>query len=55
MENKLEISMPKVAETLKTQAKMFNCSYETAWEQWMHPLLTENCSFDEVMEYIKNN
>lgn len=47
---KLEIS--KIADTLMSQSAMFNCSLEEAWKQWMHPVLTEQTTFEEVKKYI---
>jgi len=35
-----------------SQSAMFNCSLEEAWKQWMHPVLTEQTTFEEVKKYI---
>lgn len=42
----------RIAEALASQVNLFNCTYEVAWENYMHPLLTEQVSFQEVMNYI---
>lgn len=47
------ITIEDAANTLKDQAFNFTCSYKTAWEQYMHPLITDNFSFDEVLHYIE--
>jgi hypothetical protein len=41
------------ANALKEMSKMFNCSYITAWGNYMHPAITEKFTFDEVMKHIK--
>lgn len=46
------MSIEKTAKTLKDQVCIFNCSYEVAWEQWIHPLIKEMFTFEEVMMYI---
>ncbi|MCY9708508.1 hypothetical protein M5X00_31255 [Paenibacillus alvei] len=46
------MELENVAKALKDTAYMFMCSYKTAWEQFMHPAITEKFTFDEVMEYI---
>lgn len=48
----LEIS--KVADTLIQQCSIFQCSVEKAWEDHMHPLITESIAFEEVKAYIDN-
>jgi hypothetical protein len=50
---KMELDIPYVAEILKQQAYILTCSYKTAWEQWMHPIFTENTTFEEVMKHIR--
>lgn len=48
----MEFELSKIADTLVSQSGLFNCSLEEAWESWMHPLLTNNYTFEEVKEYI---
>ena len=48
---KLELS--KVAEVLVDQSKIFNCDLKTAWKKWMHPAITEQFTFEEVIKYLE--
>jgi len=50
---KLKIS--KVAEVLTEQSKFFNCDLKTAWRTWMHPVITEQFTFEEVRLFIEQN
>lgn len=47
------MELKDVAKTLKIRAKIFVCSYRTAWEKWMHPAIADSFTFEEVMIYIK--
>jgi hypothetical protein len=47
---KIEIS--KIADTLVSQASLFNCSIEVAWKTYMHPVLIEHTTYEEVKKYI---
>jgi len=51
--NEFEINIPKVADILISQCSLFNCSLEEGWKNYMHPVLTEQVTFEEVMDYIK--
>ncbi|EGL17691.1 MULTISPECIES: hypothetical protein [unclassified Paenibacillus] len=46
----LEIS--RVADTLVNQAAIFNCTFKKAWKYYMHPALTENFSYEDIVSYI---
>jgi len=50
-----KMDIEKVAEAVKTMAYMFTCSYKTAWEQYMHPAITEQFKFEQVMEKIQED
>jgi hypothetical protein len=41
------------ANALKEMSKLFNCSYITAWGNYMHPAITERFKFDEVVKHIE--
>lgn len=47
-----QFEISKVADTLISQATMFNCNIEKAWTDYMHPLITDQFTFDEVKTYI---
>ncbi|EJQ96012.1 hypothetical protein IGW_01199 [Bacillus cereus ISP3191] len=51
----MHLEIEKVAEVLKNQSVMFTCSYKTAWENYMHPFITERFTFKEVITYINKN
>ncbi|WP_167374770.1 MULTISPECIES: hypothetical protein [Paenibacillus] len=40
------------ANALKEMTKLFNCSYETAWMNYMHPTITEKFTYEEVRKHI---
>lgn len=42
----------KVANDLIQQCSIFQCSLESAWEDYMHPYGTTYLTFDEVKSYI---
>lgn len=53
--NEFEINIPKIADILISQCNFFNCSLEDGWENYMHPVLTEQVDFEDVINYIKEN
>jgi metal-dependent amidase/aminoacylase/carboxypeptidase family protein len=50
----LKFEISKVADTLVNQASMFNCNYKTAWEKYMHPIITNQFTYEEVEKYIND-
>jgi hypothetical protein len=42
----------EVAETVKKQAYVFNCSYKTVWDIWMEPHWKGDFTYEEVYNYI---
>lgn len=50
--NKLKFEINRVAETLIEQCEFFNCSLDMGWKSYMHPIITEQFSLQEVKEYI---
>jgi hypothetical protein len=53
--NEFEINIPKIADILISQCSFFNCSLEDGWKNYMHPALTEQVDFEDVINYIKEN
>jgi hypothetical protein len=53
--NEFEINIPKIADILISQCSLFNCSLEDGWKNYMHPALTEQVDFEDVINYIKEN
>lgn len=49
-----DFNLPSIADTLVNQSAIFNCSLKEAWENYMHPLITGQATFDEVKAYIDN-
>jgi hypothetical protein len=47
-----DIGVSSIADTLVSQASLFNCTLEKAWKKYMHPALTEQTTFEEVKKYI---
>ena len=45
----------KVVETVKNQMKMFNCEFDEAWNKYMHPIITEQFTLEQVKEYYLKN
>jgi hypothetical protein len=52
MDNIFKLEISRVADTLVNQASLFNCGIEKAWNKYMHPVITEQFTFDEVKKYI---
>lgn len=52
MDNFFKFDISKIANTLISQSSLFDCSIEEAWKKYMHPILTEQITFDEVKKYI---
>jgi len=48
----MEFNIADVANTLVSQASLFQCSFEDAWNQYMHPLITDNFRYEDVKKYI---
>lgn len=48
------ITIEDAASALKGYAAEYNCSYEEAWDSYMHFLYTENFSFEEVLDVAEN-
>lgn len=42
-----------VSKTLKEMSKIMGCSYEIAWNNYMHPEITEKFTFVEIMKHIE--
>lgn len=49
----MEIS--RVAEVLISQASLFDCTIEEAWDKYMHPLITNTFKYEDVKDYIDKN
>lgn len=47
------MSIHEAAGKLKFKAAIFNCSYKTAWKNFVDPEVLMAYSFDEVMDYIR--
>jgi len=50
----IKFEIAKTADTLVGQASLFNCSLEEAWETYMHPAITQQFTFEEISNYIKD-
>lgn len=50
----LELKIEHVADTLIKQAELFNCTLAVAWNEYTHPLITEQFSLEEVLNYIED-
>ena len=48
------MDIEKAAVALRRQAYFFTCSYKTAWEKWMHPAITDEFTFEEVMKQMED-
>lgn len=55
MSSFFEKSAAEIAETLQHQKEVFGGTYKEVWEKWMHPALTEQTTFEEVMKHIVGN
>lgn len=49
-----KFKIEKVADTLVNQARLFNCSIEVAWNDYMHSLIKEQFTLDEVLNYLED-
>jgi hypothetical protein len=52
MSDLFNFDISKIASTLISQSALFDCSLEEAWEKYMHPILIEQTTFEEVKNYI---
>lgn len=50
----IELKIENVAKTLISQAKLFNCTLETAWNNYMHSYITEQFTLEDVANYIED-
>lgn len=50
----MKMELSDVANTLVSQSSLFECTLEVAWKDWMHPIIVEQFSFEEVNEYIQS-
>jgi len=50
---KLELS--KVASILVEQSNIFECDLKTAWEKYMHPVITDQFTYEEVRLFVERN
>ena len=48
------ITIEDAANELKGYTVEHSCSYEEAWNKYMHFLYTDNYSFEEVLDVVKN-
>ena len=51
----LKLELSKVSKVLIEQSNIFECDLKTAWEKWMHPAITEQFTYEEVMLFIEEN
>lgn len=47
------LKIKNAAKALKDMAYIFTCSYRTAWDQHLHPAITEEFTFEEVIDHIE--
>lgn len=40
-----------IVNVLANQSRVYKCSYQQAWEQYVHPSVKQLASFDEVVGY----
>ncbi|MCY9738163.1 hypothetical protein M5X17_31210 [Paenibacillus alvei] len=48
----MTFEISRVAEVLVDQSSIFNCTIEEAWKNYMHPAITEQVNYFEVVTYI---
>lgn len=46
------LDISSIANTLVSQSSIFNCSLKEAWDNYMHPALTQSITFEETKKYI---
>lgn len=44
----------KVADTVINQMNIFGCSMEVAWKDYIHDLIKDSVSFEDVKKVIEN-
>lgn len=49
-----DFEIEKVAQTFMNQMKIFNCNEEVAWNDYMHTLIKDQFTLEEVLNYIEN-
>lgn len=47
-------TIDRVADTLINQMKVFDCTMEAAWNDYMHSLITDQFTLEEVVNYIED-
>lgn len=47
-------TIDRVADTLINQMKVFDCTIEVAWNDYMHSLITDQFTLEEVVNYIED-
>ena len=50
----IELKIENVAETLINQAKLFNCTIDIAWSNYMHSYITNQFNLADVANYIED-
>nr|WP_312985493.1 hypothetical protein [Clostridioides sp.] len=50
-----DFKLEDVAKTTVEQSGMHNCSIEDAWKEYIHPIITDKFTLNEVKEFINND
>ena len=50
----IELKIENVAETFINQAKLFNCTIDIAWSNYMHSYITNQFNLADVANYIED-
>lgn len=50
-----EFDIERVANTLTDLKKMFKCSDKHAWDNYMHDLIKEQFTYEEVINQLNKN
>ena len=49
-----DFDVQKAANAVKDMAKIMNCDYKTAWDDYTHDLIKESIKWEDVYELIKD-
>lgn len=49
----MNMDISKVADTIVSQASLFECSLEEAWNKYTHPLIMNAFKYEDVKAYIE--
>ena len=49
-----DFEISEVAKITIEQCKLFNCSIDICWEKYIHPIITEQFTLNEVKQYIES-